>query len=146
MAKPKVEPIKVEIVITAKRVKEFALERANNLFEEFDHGVLKKLGYKNRQALADVIVQDPKFLEAIANSAKTIYEDNDDYLYDLVYDSNVPVLNKLWSDAEKMQSSMDDEVHEERRMREEADQIKRSLKVLEMAGFKVTPPKMVDNK
>ena len=145
MAKLKIEPIKVEIVISAKQVKQFASDRANNLFEEFEDGILKKLGYKNQQALADVIAQDPKFLDAIAWGAKAIYEDNDDYLYDLVYDSDVPFLTKLWNEAEKLQESINEEIHENRKLREEAEQIKRSVKVLELAGFKITPPKMVDN-
>jgi Mg2+ and Co2+ transporter CorA len=145
MAKIKIEPIKVEIVISAKQVKQFASDRANNLFEEFEDGILKKLGYKNQQALADVIAQDPKFLDAIVKGAKIIYEDNDDYLYDLVYDSDVPFLTKLWNEAEKLQDSINEEIHENRKLREEAEQIKRSVKVLELAGFKITPPKMVDN-
>jgi hypothetical protein len=143
MAKIKVNPLKVEIVIPAKRIINFAKYRADNMFEEFDFDVLKKLGYKNQQALADVIALDPKFIEAIANGAKTIFEDNDDYLYDLVYDAHIPFLSKLWNDAEKLQDAIDSETNEERKMKEEAEQIKRSMKVLELAGFKITPPKMV---
>ena len=143
MAKIKVEPLKVEITISAKRIKEFAKYRADNMFEEFEFNVLKKLGYKNQQALADVIVQDPTFLGAIANGAKTIFDDNDDYLYDLVYDADIPVLRKLWNDAEKLQDAIDSETHEEQKMKAEAEAIKRSMKVLELAGFKITPPKMV---
>ena len=143
MTKIKVNPLKVEITISAKQIKEFAKCRADNFFEEFEFDVLKKLGYKNQQALADVIVQDPKFLDAIANGAKTIFEDNDDYLYDLVYDAHIPFLSKLWNDADKLQDAINSETNEERKMKEEAEQIKRSMKVLELAGFTITPPKMV---
>jgi len=143
MAKIKVEPLKVEITIPAKRIKEFAKYRADNMFEEFEFNVLKKLGYKNQQALADVIVQDPTFLDAIANGAKTIFDDNDEYLYDLVFDADIPVLRKLWYDAEKLQDAIDSETQEEQKMKAEAEAIKRSMKVLELAGFKITPPKMV---
>ena len=105
------------------------------LYENYDDKLLKIAGVPKRADLIKTVMEDKKFMASMARQM-TKYVEDGDLLTDFAYDSDSKAVNKAVMDCDKAYDKFD----EERAIKQEAEDLKRSIRVLEAAGFKVTKP------
>lgn len=103
------------------------------LFDNYDKDVVKTAGLPKKAVIVKEILADEKFLKS-AEKYLSEYLNNGDVINDAFHEANCPVLGRYEIACEKAYGKLD----EDRAIKREAEDLKRSIKVLEAAGFTVT--------
>lgn len=104
-----------------------------NLYDNYDAALIKAAKVPKRAELLKTVMADKKFMASMERQMVKYISDAD-VLMDFAYDSDSTAVNKAVLDCDKAYDKFD----EERAIKQEAEDLKRSIRVLEAAGFKVT--------
>jgi hypothetical protein len=105
-----------------------------SIYKYFDSATIKAAKLPKISALTKQIFEDPKFQAELTKQLQRIAEtDIEDIIYNEMYDLKLPGLDALVKQCEKVIEEREAELDAER----EADEVKRMVKTLERAGFKI---------
>lgn len=106
-----------------------------NLFEYFDSAALKAAKLPKMATIVKQVMADAKFQKDFAKRmAETVESVIEDCIYDDVgYEIEIPFLNDLIEKVEAVSEEAEQAAQEQR----EAEEVKRMVKTLERAGFKI---------
>jgi len=106
----------------------------NEVYEYFDSAAIKAAKIPAISTATKEIFEDPKFQAQLAKELKETAEQAiEEYIYDVMDEINIPqigILYKAVRDAEEKQEAVEVE-------RQEAEEVKRMIKILSKAGFKI---------
>jgi hypothetical protein len=128
--------MQITITIADKTIKN-AIDNAldNNLYEYFDSATIKAANLPKRATVIKDIMADAKFQKAFAKrmveAAESACEDS--IWDDISYEVELPFLNDLIDKCESVTLEVEEAAQAER----EAEEVKRMVKTLEKAGFKI---------
>ena len=103
------------------------------IYENYDSGLIKAAGIAKKADMIKAVMADKKFMATLARLLTCCAEDPDQ-ITDFAYDSSSKIIDRAVKACEDAYDKFD----EERAIRQEAEDLKRSIRVLEAAGFKVT--------
>ena len=130
--------MKLEITIPAKPLKQALVSQLeDSLYENYEASVLKAAKVPPIKTLLAKVMADEVYMAALHKELQdTITCWVEDYLSDTLYDVDMPI--GCYMDAcEKINDEQDQEVLAERKAEHEAEQIKRTIKALKLAGYDV---------
>jgi dephospho-CoA kinase len=104
------------------------------IYEYFNSAVLKRAKLPKQSALTNKIFADPKFQATLEKKlADAAYNEIEDLIFDLMYEVKLPEVDALIKQCQDTMEKLNDEVEAE----QEAEEVKRMVKTLERAGFKI---------
>jgi hypothetical protein len=104
------------------------------LYEYFNSAVLKRAKLPKQSTLTNKIFADPKFQATLEKKlADAAYNEIEDLIFDLMYEVKLPEVDALIKQCQDTMEKLNDEVEAE----QEAEEVKRMVKTLERAGFKI---------
>ena len=104
------------------------------IYEYFNSAVLKRAKLPKQSALTNKIFADPKFQATLEKKlADAAYNEIEDLIFDLMYEIKLPEVDALIKQCQDTMEKLNDEVEAE----QEAEEVKRMVKTLERAGFKI---------
>ena len=104
------------------------------LYEYFNSAVLKRAKLPKQSTLTNKIFADPKFQATLTKKLQdAAYAEIEDLIFDLMYEIKLPEVDALIRQCHDTMEKLNDEVEEE----QEAEEVKRMVKTLERAGFKI---------
>jgi hypothetical protein len=104
------------------------------LYEYFNSAVLKRAKLPKQSTLTNKIFADPKFQATLTKKLQdAAYAEVEDLIFDLMYEIKMPEVDALIRQCHDTMEKLNDEVEAE----QEAEEVKRMVKTLERAGFKI---------
>ena len=132
--------MKLDITVPAKALKQALVSQLeSSLYENYDKGVLKAAKVPPIKTLLAMVMADENYLNSLQKELhETLTCWIEDYLDDSIYDIDMPMPISQYMDAcEKINEEQSRESHAEQTAEREAEQIKRTIKALKLAGYDV---------
>ena len=104
-----------------------------NIFDNYGSDVIKAAKIPKKSDLVKAVLEDKKFM-AVFERYITKYASDFDVMYDAAFEADASAVIQATIACDKAYDAID----EERAIKQEAEDLKRSIRVLEAAGFKVT--------
>jgi hypothetical protein len=106
----------------------------SELYEYFDSAVLKRSKMPKQSTLTNKIFANPKFQATLEKKLQdAAYHEVEDLIFDLMYEIKLPEVDGLIKQCHEIVSQRSEEIEAE----QEAEEVKRMVKTLERAGFKI---------
>jgi hypothetical protein len=130
--------MKLDITVPAKALKQALVSQLeNSLYENYDKDVLKAAKVPPIKTLLAMVMSDEKYLNSIQKELQeTLTCWVEDYLDDTLYDIDMPI-SQYMDACEKINEEQSQDGHAEIEAKQEAEQIKRTIKALKLAGYDV---------
>jgi hypothetical protein len=105
------------------------------IYEYFDSAVLKRAKMPKQSTLTNKIFADAKFQATLEKKLQAAaYNEVEDLIFDLMYEINLPGVSALTKQCYEIVNLRSEEIEAE----QEAEEVKRMVKALEKAGFKIS--------
>jgi DNA-binding NarL/FixJ family response regulator len=130
--------MKLEITVPAKALKQSLVSQLeDSLYENYDAAVLKAAKVPPIKTLLAHVMADEKYMAVLHKELQeTLSSWVEDYLDDSLYDIDMPI--GCYMDAcEKLNEEQHRVSYAEETAEQEAEQIKRTIKALKLAGYDV---------
>jgi hypothetical protein len=127
--------MQITINVSDKQIKSAINELLDNeIFDQYDKALIKEAHYK-KSVTANDIFECAQFQERLAKALRTVAQDAvEDSLYETVcYDVEVVQVTHIMNSLDKMLADF----REKQAANREAEEVKRMVKTLEKAGFKI---------
>jgi hypothetical protein len=127
--------MQITINVSDKQIKTAINELLDNeIFDQYDKALIKRAQFKKSVTAKDLF-ECPQFQARLAKELTNVAEDAlADKLYEIVaYDIDVPQVAAIIRSLDKI----NEEFEEEANVQREAEEVKRMVKTLERAGFKI---------
>ena len=127
--------MQITINVSDKQIKSAVNELLDNeIFDQYDKDLIKEAKFK-KSVTANDIIECAQFQERLAKALKTVAQDAvADSLYETVcYDVEVVQVTHIMNSLDKMLSDF----REQQQINRDAEEVKRIVKTLEKAGFKI---------
>jgi hypothetical protein len=127
--------MQITINVSDKQIKTAINELLDNeIFDQYDKALIKRAQFKKSVTAKDLF-ECPQFQARLAKELTNVAEDAlADKLYEIVaYDIDVPQVAAIIRSLDKINEEFEEEANAQR----EAEEVKRMVKTLERAGFKI---------
>jgi hypothetical protein len=127
--------MQITINITDKQIKSAINELLDNeIFEQYEAAIIKRAQFKKSVTAKDIF-ECKQFQERLTKAMTRVAEDAaEDCLFETVcYDIEVPQVVAIIRSLDKTNEELQEQLKAER----EAEEVKRMVKTLEKAGFKI---------
>ena len=127
--------MQITINVSDKQIKSAVNELLDNeIFDQYDKDLIKEAKFK-KSVTANDIIECAQFQERLVKALKTVAQDAvADSLYETVcYDVEVVQVTHIMNSLDKMLSDF----REQQQINRDAEEVKRIVKTLEKAGFKI---------
>ena len=124
----------MQITISDKAVAQVIAQMIDcNIFDNYGSDVIKAAKIPKKAELVKAVLADKKFMAGFERYI-TKYAADLDVMYDAAFEADSTAVIQAINACDKAYEKVD----EERAIKQEAEDLKRSIRVLEAAGFKVT--------
>jgi hypothetical protein len=105
------------------------------IYEYFDSAILKRAKLPKPSTLTNKIFADAKFQATLEKKLTAVAETEiEDLIFDFMYEIKLPEVSELIQQCHRMVEQRGEEIEAE----QEVENVKRMVKTLERAGYKIT--------
>lgn len=127
--------MQITVTITDKVIKQ-AIDNAldGSVYDYFDSAILKAAKIPKVKTAVDTVFKDPKFQASLTKHLQAVAESAmEDEIYDAMYDLDLPGLDDMIKSCEAAYEAREELAQEKK----DAEEVKRMVRALERAGYKM---------
>ena len=127
--------MQITVTITDKVIKQ-AIDNAldGSVYDYFDSAILKAAKIPKVKTAVDTVFKDPKFQASLTKHLQAVAESAmEDEIYDAMFDLDLPGLDTMLKSCEAAYEAREEAQQEQK----DAEEVKRMVRALERAGYKM---------